>query len=120
MITENEIDFSIQSVKNLGPFMGSSQAKIPQMKHDIILTNYPVPIFDQCFIHIFYILEWPLAKANDIRMIKVCVRCKIDLASVLLSFVHIAVRLIKIACSCAHWTEMTGEELHGANSHQWA
>ena len=26
----------------------------------------------------------------------------------------------KIACSCAHWTEMTGEELHGANSHQWA
>lgn len=79
MITENEIDFSIQSVKNLGPFMGSSQAKIPQMKHDIILTNYPVPIFDQRFIHIFYILEWPLAKANDIRMIKVRVRCKYTL-----------------------------------------
>ena len=57
MITENKIDFPIQSVKNLGPFMGSSHAKIPQMKHDIILTNYLVPIFDQCFIHIFYILE---------------------------------------------------------------
>lgn len=94
MITENEIDFSIQSVKNLGPFMGSSQAKIPQMKHDIILTNYPVPISDQCFIHIFYILEWPLAKANDIRMIKVRVRCKIHLASV--KFV------IHFALFCAH------------------
>ena len=57
MITENKIDFPIQSVKNLGPFMGSSHAKNPQMKHDIILTNYLVPIFDQCFIHIFYILE---------------------------------------------------------------
>lgn len=91
MITENEIDFSIQSVKNLGPFMGSSQAKIPQMK---LLTNYPVSIFDQCFIHIFYILEWPLAKANDIRMIKVRVRCKIHLVSV--KFV------IHFAFFCAH------------------
>lgn len=94
MITENKIDFPIQSVKNLGPFMGSSQAKIPQMKHDIILTNYPVSIFDQCFIHIFYILEWPLAKANDIRMIKVRVRCKIHLVSV--KFV------IHFAFFCAH------------------
>ena len=95
MITENEIDFSIQSVKNLGPFMGSSQAKIPQMKHDIILTNYPVPIFDQCFIHIFYILEWPLAKSNDIRMIKV---------RVLISSIHlVSVKfVIHFTLFCAH------------------
>lgn len=94
MITENKIDFPIQSVKNLGTFMGSSQAKIPQMEHDIILTNYPVPVFDQRFIHIFYIFEWPFAKANDIRMIKVCVRCKIYLASVKL--------VIHFALFCAH------------------
>ena len=82
MITGYEIDFPIQSFEYLCPFSRATKTEVAKMKYDIIRTDHTVPVGNKCFIHVFYILEWPATEPDDIGMIEVGIGCKEHPASV--------------------------------------
>ena len=82
VITHDQIYLSVQPVKDFTPFGRTTKTEITQVKHDIILPDYVVPIGDYSFIHHFHILERSVTETNDIPMIKMSVRCKEHLVAV--------------------------------------
>ena len=41
------------------------------MEHDILRADHAVPIDNNRFIHVRYILEWPVAEPDDIGVVEV-------------------------------------------------
>ena len=76
MIASNKIDFSVQPAQYIYPFGRTAQTKIAQVKHDIIRSNYSVPVGNNRFIHMGHIFERPVAKPDDVGMVEVGVGCK--------------------------------------------
>ena len=69
------------------------------MEHDILRTDHAVPVGNNRFIHVRYILEGPVAEPDDIGVVEVGVGCKEHPASVKfiihnLSFMRITAWLI--------------------------
>ena len=94
MVTGN---FSVQPIQYVYPFGRAAQTEIAQVEHDILRADYAVPVGNNRFIHVRYILEWPVAEPNDIGMVEVGVGCKEHPASVkfiIFSFMRITARLI--------------------------
>ena len=92
------------------------------MKNDTILRDCIIPVGYDGFIHHFHILERSVTKANDIPMIKMCVRCKEHFAAikfiVRLFSIYMHHCTLIICLPIAHQTEMT-EEHHKSDCHKW-
>ena len=54
MVAHNQIYLSVQPVKDFTPFGRTAKTEIAQVKHDIILPDYVVPIGNYSFIHHFH------------------------------------------------------------------
>ena len=123
VITHNQIYLSVQSVKDFTPFGRTAKTEIAQVKHDIILPDYVVPIGYDSFIHHLYIPERSVTETYDILMIKMGVRCKEHLTAVkfIVHFFSIYVHhcTLIICLLTAHQTEMAEEHRKG-NCHKWA
>ena len=93
------------------------------MKNDTVLPDCIIPVGYDSFIHHFHTFEWSVAKANDIPMIKMGVRCKEHLIAVKFIahffsiYVHHCTLIIRLLT--AHQTEMAEEHRKG-NCHKWA
>ena len=70
VVTHNQIDFAIQTVKYLCPFCRTTQAEIAQVENGVIFTYRIVPIRYHHLVHLLYVLERTIAKPNDVRMIE--------------------------------------------------
>ena len=70
MIAEYQVDLSVQAVKNLGPFGGSSQTKIAQVEYGVIGLNYSVPVLNQRLVHLIYVLEGAVAESDYVGMVE--------------------------------------------------
>ena len=40
------------------------------MEYGVIGLNYSVPVFNQCLVHLVYVLEWTVAESDDIGMVE--------------------------------------------------
>ena len=99
VVAGNKVYFPVQPVQYVYPFGGTAQTEIAQVEHDILRTDYSIPISNNRFIHVRHILEWPVAEPDDIGMVEMGVGCKEHPASVKfiihnLSFMRITARLI--------------------------
>lgn len=79
VVPEDEVDFSIQTAKNIIPFPGASECEIPQVEDYAIRWNSLVPVPDQGVVHLGYILEGAGAKLQNILVVEVRVRSEPDL-----------------------------------------
>ena len=71
VIAGNEVYFPVQPVQYVYPFCRTAQTEIAQVEHDILRTDHAVPIGNNRFIHVRYILEWPVAEPDDIGVVEV-------------------------------------------------
>jgi hypothetical protein len=55
------------------PFGRTSHGEVAQMEDDVIFTNDPVPIGNQCIVHFLYTGKRTLAILDDIAMSEVSV-----------------------------------------------
>lgn len=99
VVTDNEVYFPVQPVQYVYPFGRTAQTEITQVEHDILRSDHSIPISYNRFIHVRHILEWPVAKPDNIGVVEVGVGCKEHPASVKfiihnLSFMRITARLI--------------------------
>jgi hypothetical protein len=81
MVAENQVYLPVQTVKQLSPFSGTSQTKISQMENCIILAYNTIPIIYQRFVHLLYIVERTVAELDNICMVEMRVRGKIEFFS---------------------------------------
>ncbi len=82
VVAGNKVYFPIQPVQYIYPFGRTAQTEITQVEHDIFRTDHEVPVRDNRFIHVRYILKRPVAEPDDIGVIEVGVGCKEHPASV--------------------------------------
>ena len=99
VVAGDKVFFHVQPVQYVYPFGRTAQTKITQVEHDILRTDYSIPISNNRFIHVRHILEGPVAEPDDIGVVEVGVGCKENPASVKfiihnLSFMRITARLI--------------------------
>ena len=62
VVAGNKVYFPVQPVQYVYPFGRTAQTKITQVEHDILRTDYSIPVGNNRFIHVRYILEWPVAE----------------------------------------------------------
>ena len=123
VVTGNKVYFSVQPFQYVYPFGRTAQTEIAQVEHDILRTDHAVPVGNNRFIHVRYILEGPVAEPDDIGMVEVGVGCKEHPASVKF-IIH---NLFNYAHHCAvnntlqfsPWTELT-EKSASCERHQQA
>lgn len=70
VIAENEIDSSVETVKNPVPLIGVSKTEVAEMKHYIIRADYIVPVRYDCLVHIMSVTKRTPAVADYIRMVE--------------------------------------------------
>lgn len=70
MITENEVDSAVQTVKNLIPFICTTETEIAKMEYDIIRSNHSVPVCDDGFVHLVDSLERAIAILQYVGMVE--------------------------------------------------
>ena len=111
VVAGNKVYFPVQPVQYIYPFGRTAQTEITQVEHDIFRADHAVPVRDNRFIHVRYILERPVAEPDDIGVVEVGVGCKEHPASV--KFIihnlfihahHCAVNNMLLLCP---WTELT-------------
>ena len=76
VVAVNKVYFPVQSVQYVYPFGRTAQTEITQVEHDILRTDYSIPISNNRFIHVRHIFEWPVAEPDDIGVVEVGVGCK--------------------------------------------
>ena len=118
VVAGNKVYFPVQPVQYVYPFGRTAQTKITQVEHDILRTNYSIPISNNRFIHVRHILEWPVAEPDDIGMVEVGVGCKEHPASVKFIihnlFIHAHHCAVNNTLQFCPWTELT-RRAHRAN-----
>ena len=101
----------------------TAQTEITQVEHDILRTDHSIPVGNNRFIHVRYILERPVAEPDDIGMIEVGVGCKEHPASVKFIihnlFVHAHRCAVNNTLQFSPWTELT-EKSTSCERHQQA
>ena len=123
VVAGNEVYFPVQPVQYVCPFGRTAQTEITQVEHDILRADHAVPVGNNRFIHVRYILERPVAEPDDIDVVEVGVGCKENPASVKF-IIH---NLFIYAHHCAvnntfqfsPWTELT-EKSTSCERHQQA
>lgn len=70
MITENEVDSAVQAVKNLIPFICSTETEISKMEDYIIRAYYTIPGRDDGFVHLIDSLERAIAILQYVGMVE--------------------------------------------------
>ena len=70
VIAHYQIDSAIKAVEHFGPLSSTTQTEVAQVKHCVIGPDYPVPIVNQCLIHLLHILERSVAELDDVRVIE--------------------------------------------------
>ena len=73
VIAENEIDPAVETVKNLIPFICTTETEVSEMEYDIIRTDHIVPVRDDGFIHLTDCFEWAVAVSQYVGMVEVSV-----------------------------------------------
>jgi hypothetical protein len=71
VVAGNKVYFPVQPFQYVYPFGRTAQTEITQMEHDILRADHAVPIDNNRFIHVRYILEWPVAEPDDIGVVEV-------------------------------------------------
>ena len=82
VVAGNKVNFPVQPVQYIYPFGRTSQAEIPQVEYDILRSYHTVPVGNNCFIHVWHILERSVAEPDDIGVVEVSVGCKEHPASI--------------------------------------
>ena len=113
VVAGNKVYFPVQPVQYVYPFGRTAQTKITQVEHDILRTDYSIPVGNNRFIHVRYILEWPVAEPDDIGMVEVGVGCKEHPTTVKFIihnlFIHAHHCAVNNTFLFSPWTELTGK-----------
>lgn len=111
VVAGNKVYFPIQPVQYIYPFGRTAQTEITQVEHDIFRTDHAVPVRDNRFIHVHYILERPVAEPDDIGVVEVGVGCKEHPASVKFVihnlFIHAHHCAVNNTLQFSPWMELT-------------
>ena len=70
MITENEIDSAVYTIKNLIPLFSSTETEVSEMEDYIIRPNHIVPVSDDGFVHLVNSLERAIAILQYVGMVE--------------------------------------------------
>lgn len=123
VVAGNKVYFPVQPVQYVYPFGRTAKTEITQMEHDILRTDYSIPIGNNRFIHVRYILEWPVAEPDNIGVVEVGVGCKEHPASVKFIihnlFIHAHHCAVNNTLQFSPWTELT-EKSTSCERHQQA
>ena len=111
VVAGNKVYFPVQPVQYVYPFGRTAQTEITQVEHDILRTDHSVPVGNNRFIHVRYILERPVAEPDDIGVVEVGVGCKEHPASVKFIihslFIHAHHCAVNNTLQFCPWTELT-------------
>ena len=70
VVAHDQIYLAIQTFEYLCPFSCAAQAEIAQVENCIIFTYHAVPVCYHHLVHLLYVLEWTIAKLDNVRMIE--------------------------------------------------
>ena len=82
VITENQINPAVESIKDFTPLNCTSEAKVSKVKYRIVFTDNTIPVVYHRLVHLISAFERTLTILDDIGMIEMGVRCEEHLITI--------------------------------------